>query len=56
MQAIQSKINAKTQVFKDNRIGMLELLNKLDKHFEESRFQGEEKHIAKAKSQRNRNS
>lgn len=48
---IQSKINTKTQVFKDNREGMLKLLNKLDGHLKESRFQGEEKHIAKARSQ-----
>lgn len=51
MQPIQSKINTKTQVFKDNREGMLKLLEKLKGHMEESRFQGEQKHIAKARSQ-----
>ena len=47
---IQSNINTNTQVFKDNREGMLVLLKKLDGHLEESRFQGQEKHIAKARS------
>lgn len=51
MRTIQSKINTKTQVFKDNREGMVKLLKKLDGHMEESRFQGEEKHISKARSQ-----
>lgn len=51
MQTIQSKINTKTQVFKDNREGMLKLLEKLDGHLEESRFQGQEKHITKARSE-----
>ncbi|MCF8278243.1 MAG: acyl-CoA carboxylase subunit beta [Flavobacteriales bacterium] len=51
MQTIQSKINTNTQVFKDNREGMLKLLEKLDGHLEESRFQGQEKHIAKARSE-----
>ncbi len=40
MRTIQSKINTKTQVFKDNREGMVKLLKKLDGHMEESRFQG----------------
>ncbi|MGB0918694.1 MAG: carboxyl transferase domain-containing protein, partial [Flavobacteriales bacterium] len=51
MQTIQSNINTNTQVFKDNREGMLELLKKLDGHIEDSRFQGREKHIEKARSQ-----
>ncbi len=51
MQTIQSTINTNTQVFKDNREGMLELLKKLDGHLEESRFQGRDKHIDKARSQ-----
>ena len=51
MQTIQSNINTNTQVFKDNREGMLELLKKLDGHLEDSRFQGRENHIARARSQ-----
>ncbi len=51
MQTIQSNINTNTQIFKDNRAGMLELLKKLDGHLEESRFQGRDNHIAKARSQ-----
>ena len=50
MQTIQSKINTKTQVFKDNREGMLKLLGTLDKHLQDSRFQGEERHISKARA------
>lgn len=48
---IQSTVNTNTQVFKDNREGMLALLKKLDGHMEESRFQGQERHISKARSQ-----
>ena len=51
MQTIQSNINTNTQVFKDNREGMLELLKKLDGHLEDSRFQGQERHISKARAQ-----
>lgn len=50
MQTLQSKINTKTQVFKDNREGMLKLLQKLDGHLEESRFQGQERHIERARA------
>lgn len=52
MEPIKSKINPNGQQFKDNYSGMLALIQKLEKHFEESRFQGKEKHITRA---RNRN-
>lgn len=48
---IQSTINTNTQQFKDNREGMLELLKTLSEKMEESRFQGSEKHIDRARSQ-----
>ncbi len=49
MEAIQSKINTKGQQFKDNKAGMLEFIETLNKHLEASRFQGKEKHIARAR-------
>lgn len=47
---LTSKVNTKTQQYASNREGMLELLEKLEKHYEESRFQGQEKHIERARS------
>lgn len=49
MQAAKSKINANSKSFKDNYAEMLKLVEKLDGHFEESRFQGKDKHIARAR-------
>ncbi len=48
---LTSKVNTKTQQYASNREGMLKLLEKLDGHLEESRFQGQERHIAKARAQ-----
>lgn len=47
---LTSKVNTKTQQYASNREGMLKLLEKLEKHSEESRFQGQEKHIERARS------
>lgn len=47
---LTSKVNTKTQQYASNREGMLKLLEKLEKHYEESRFQGQEKHIERARS------
>ncbi len=49
MPTFKSKINTNSQQFKDNRAGMLEFIEQLDKKLEESRFQGKEKHISRAR-------
>ncbi len=49
MQSIKSKINPNGQQFKDNHAGMMELVEKLEKHLVESRFQGKERHIERAR-------
>ncbi len=49
MQAIKSKINTNSQSCKDNYAEMCKHLEKLEKHLEESRFQGKEKHTQRAK-------
>lgn len=49
MRPLRSKINPNSQQFKDNYAGMKELVEKLEKHLEESRFQGKEKHIDRAR-------
>lgn len=46
---MQSKINTNSAQFKANRSGMLEFIEQLEKHMEGSRFQGKEKHIARAR-------
>ena len=50
MQPLKSKINTNSQQFKDNYAAMLRQVAKLEKHLEESRFQGREKHIERARS------
>lgn len=50
MNPLISKINANSQAFKDNTEAMLKLVAKLDKHLVESRFQGKDKHIDRARS------
>ncbi len=50
MRAIKSQINTKSSTFLNNQKGMKELIEQLEKHLEESRFQGKEKHISKARS------
>ncbi len=49
MKILQSKINRNSEQFKMNYEGMTELVHKLEKHLEESRFQGRDKHIARAR-------
>lgn len=49
MQVITTKVDTKSQQFKDNYRDMLELVKELEKHLEESRFQGRDKHLARAR-------
>lgn len=49
MQKLSSKINTKSQQFKDNYASMMTFVEKLEQHLEASRFQGKEKHIARAR-------
>lgn len=46
---LQSKINVQSQAVKENRAEMLKLIEKLEKHLVESRFEGKEKHIDRAR-------
>lgn len=50
MRALTSNINTASVSYKENKKAMLELVEKLDKHLEESRFQGKEKSINRARS------
>ena len=49
MRALKSKINTNSQQYKDNYEKMLKLVDKLNLHLEESKFQGSEKSIDKAR-------
>ena len=49
MKSLKSNINTNSAAFKDNATAMKELVNKLEKHLEESRFEGKEKHVEKAR-------
>ena len=49
MQILHSKINPSSQQFKEYKAGMKNLLQKLEKYLEESRFQGKERHIERAR-------
>jgi len=49
MRALQSKINPKSEQFEANKKEMLQFITDLEKHMESSRFQGKEKHIARAR-------
>jgi len=49
MRPLQSKINTNSALFAENRASMLEFVEKLEKHLAESRFQGKEKHIDRAR-------
>lgn len=51
MAVLSSRINTGSAAYHENHTAMSELLAKLDKHLTESRFQGGDKHIAKARSQ-----
>ena len=46
---MKSAINKNSQSFKANYEGMLELIKQLEGHMEEGRFQGKDKHIARAR-------
>ena len=50
MISLKSHINANSVQFQENKEAMIELLEKLEKHMEESRFEGKEKQINKARS------
>lgn len=49
MGAMQSNINVQGDAFLENKKAMLELVQKLEGHLEESRFQGKEKSIERAR-------
>ena len=49
MSVLKSKININSQQSKNNKAEMLKLIAELEKHMEASRFQGKEKHIARAR-------
>ena len=50
MQKVTSKINPHSSAFKKNRADNLTLVKKLETHMRESRFQGKEKHIQRARN------
>ncbi len=49
MRPLHSKINTNSQQYKDNYAEMQKLVAKLESHLKESRFQGKEKHIERAR-------
>ncbi len=49
MQILHSHINPNSQAFKENYAEMLALIHKLEENMEKSRFQGKDKHIARAR-------
>ena len=49
MNTIKSKVNTNSSQFKANHEGMTKFVAELNKHLEASRFQGKEKHIARAR-------
>lgn len=49
MQILHSHINPNSQAFKDNYREMLALIEQLETNLEKSRFQGKDKHIARAR-------
>ncbi len=49
MKSLQSNINIKSAAFKDNAAEMLKLIDKLENHMKESRFEGKDKHVEKAR-------
>ena len=49
MGILVSKIRNKSDIFQKNELKMTELLVQLQKHLAESRFQGREKYISRAK-------
>ena len=51
MQPLTSNSNPKSAAFQENLAGMQALVEELEARLEESRFQGKDKHIARARSQ-----
>jgi len=49
MTVLKSKINLNAQTTKDNHAAMLKFVEALEKHLEKGRFQGKDKHIARAR-------
>ena len=49
MRSLSTNINTKSQSFNENHEQMLELVEKLEKHLVESRFEGKEKHVERAR-------
>lgn len=49
MQVLHSQVNPNSPSFQENQAEMLALVHKLEGHLEESRFQGKEKHIERAR-------
>ncbi len=50
MNSLKSHINSNSNQFQQNKTEMLKQISVLEKHMEESRFEGKEKHIDKARS------
>ena len=48
---LKSHINTNSEKFQQNKAEMEKLLAKLDEYMQESRFEGKEKHIEKARSE-----
>lgn len=51
MRAISTKINSKSDLYKQNREAMLAIMQQLEERKKQSLFQGKDRHIEKAKSQ-----
>ena len=49
MPTLNSHINPNSSAFKKNEEGMMALLESLEKHMEDSRFQGKDRHLEKAR-------
>ena len=49
MQTLKSKIQTNSESYQGNRTEMLKALTKLQKHLKESRFEGKDRHIARAR-------
>lgn len=49
MKVLNSKININSPQCKENRAAMIDFIAELNKHLEKSRFEGKEKHIARAR-------
>ena len=52
MRILKSKLNKNSQQFRENYQGMKVLVEELEKHLANSRFQGKDKHIARARKRK----